>query len=68
VFLFGGKRMASLVVNAVAKTGVVKGAKRVKKPTKKYQQLIKDANARIIEDQKNCAITYQKAASYLAKY
>ena len=59
--------MEKLVVSDIAKGGVT-GAKVVR-----YQlddtskKLIREANERIKADQNNCANTYRKAASYLAR-
>lgn len=60
--------MSKIVLNTVAKHGVV-GAELVSpSPSDRYKQLVKESNDRIISEQKNCAITYQKASLYLAKY
>lgn len=60
--------MGKIILNAVARNGV-DGAELVNSvPSEKYQQLVRESNARIINEQKNCAITYQKASLYLAKY
>ncbi len=60
--------MGKIVLNVVATRGVV-GAERVEsKPSEHYRKLVEASKTRIMNEQKNCAITYQKAATYLAKY
>ncbi len=60
--------MGKIVLNPVARNGVV-GAERINSaPSERYQQLVRESNARIINEQKINAITYQKASLYMAKY
>lgn len=60
--------MAKIVLNTVATHGVVGAERVIERPSEHYRQLVKESNARIISEQKKNALTYQKAATYLAKY
>lgn len=59
--------MEKLVVSEIAKNGVPEACVIKYQLNDTSRKLNREANERIIADQNNCANTYRKAASYLAR-